>query len=414
MRGWVTARLGEVCELVSRGISPKYLNEGGTLVINQKCIRDHTVNYGLGRRHDPAAKRIAADRFIRRGDALVNSTGTGTLGRVAQVRHDPPEPATVDSHVTIVRPVPGKFHPDFFGYIMIVLEDRLTASGTGLGGQTELGRKTIEAFAVCFPQDVEEQRRIVAVLDESFAAIATATANAQKNVTNARMAFDAWLREVMFVTEGGGWARCRLGDVTTKIGSGATPRGGKESYLLEGTPLIRSLNVHDRRFKPEQLAYIDDSQSMSLDHVTLHRGDVLLNITGASVARCCILPDHLAGGRVNQHVSIIRAQPSTLLPKFLELLLTSPAYKERLLGVGDQGGSTRQAITKAEIQNFEIVMPSVEAQQSIIHRALQIERELLTLSDLYSKKAISLNLLKQSVLHHAFTGDLTEREPLAA
>lgn len=123
--GWQIERLGSVCRFINRGISPKYLEQGGVCVLNQKCIRDHRINYSLARRHDAAAKKVNADRFIQLGDVLVNSTGTGTLGRVAQVREVPTEPTTVDSHVTIVRPEPGKFFQDFFGYMLLFIEDAI-------------------------------------------------------------------------------------------------------------------------------------------------------------------------------------------------------------------------------------------------------------------------------------------------
>src|SRR5574337_436192 len=99
--GWKTKPLGEVCSFLNRGISPRYLESGGICVLNQKCIRDHRVNYEPSRRHDARTKKVGSERLIQAGDVLVNSTGTGTLGRVAQIREAPPEPTTVDSHVTM-------------------------------------------------------------------------------------------------------------------------------------------------------------------------------------------------------------------------------------------------------------------------------------------------------------------------
>ena len=96
-------------------------------------------------------------------------------------------------------------------------------------------------------------------------------------------------------------------DVCTKIGSGATPRGGKESYKTEGVPLIRSQNILDWSFTADGLAFIDDAQAESLDNVEVQPGDVLLNITGDSVARACKVPTELTPARVNQHVAIVRA-----------------------------------------------------------------------------------------------------------
>lgn len=143
------------------------------------------------------------------------------------------------------------------------------------------------------------------------------------------------------------WIRAQLRDVATKIGSGATPLGGEKAYKPSGISLIRSLNVHDSGFRKKDLAFIDDKQAKQLDNVVIEPDDVLLNITGASVARCCIVPDDILPGRVNQHVSILRLKKHLVLPQLLHYMLISPQYKGRLLGVGKNAGSTRQALTKS-------------------------------------------------------------------
>ena len=173
--GWETKKLGDVCAFLNRGISPKYVEEGGVCVLNQKCIRDHQISFEPSRRHDAAAKKVNEERFIRLGDVLVNSTGVGTLGRVAQIRNEPPEPCTVDSHVTIVRPKPGMFYLDFFGYMLVVIEDAIKEAGEGCGGQTELARSVLaDQFTVSYPISRDEQRQIVSTLDEAFENIGAA------------------------------------------------------------------------------------------------------------------------------------------------------------------------------------------------------------------------------------------------
>jgi type I restriction enzyme S subunit len=161
------------------------------------------------------------------------------------------------------------------------------------------------------------------------------------------------------------WEVKKLGEITTKIGSGATPRGGQKSYKTEGISLIRSMNVHDRYFKEKNLAFIDDKQANDLSNVTLQANDILLNITGASVARCCIVPDKYLPARVNQHVSIIRPKPEIMDSSFLNLLLTSKYYKDQLLFTGEQG-ATRQAITKVQLQDFIIHYPPLTEQKRIV------------------------------------------------
>jgi type I restriction enzyme S subunit len=166
-----------------------------------------------------------------------------------------------------------------------------------------------------------------------------------------------------------GWQRKKLGDVTTKIGSGATPRGGDDTYKVEGISLIRSLNVYDDGFREAKLARIDDEQADGLSNVVVEPHDVLLNITGASVARCCRAPADFLPARVNQHVSIIRPVQEKLDSDYLHYLLISNIYKDRLLHTGEEGGSTRQAITKAQLQEFVVEFPESLSEQ---HRIVAI------------------------------------------
>ncbi len=155
-----------------------------------------------------------------------------------------------------------------------------------------------------------------------------------------------------------------LGEITTKIGSGATPRGGKESYKLNGISLIRSMNVYDSSFDYSDLAHIDDIQARALDNVTVEEDDVLLNITGASVARCCMVPKNVLPARVNQHVSIVRPDKAKADSHYIHYCLVSPHYKDRLLSIA-QGGATREALTKEKIEDFRIPLPPLPVQRKI-------------------------------------------------
>lgn len=156
----------------------------------------------------------------------------------------------------------------------------------------------------------------------------------------------------------------KLKDTTIKIGSGATPRGGKRSYKEEGISLIRSLNVYDLRFDSTDLAYIDKEQASQLDNVKVESQDILLNITGASVARCCMVPDSVLPARVNQHVSIIRIDTEQANPYYILYCLVSPLFKSQLLMLA-QGGATREALTKTTIENFKVPLPERQIQDRI-------------------------------------------------
>lgn len=160
------------------------------------------------------------------------------------------------------------------------------------------------------------------------------------------------------------WKTYKLSEVTTKIGSGATPRGGQEAYKSSGISLIRSQNVLDFSFSTSGLAFIDDDQASKLNNVTLEEEDVLLNITGDSVARVCQVPKEFLPARVNQHVAIIRANKQILNSNYLKYSLLETSNKNALLSLAS-AGATRQAITKSMIEGFELKLPSYQEQQSI-------------------------------------------------
>jgi type I restriction enzyme S subunit len=276
---------------------------------------------------------------------------------------------------------------------------------SGAVGHKRVAKEFIENYEIPVPP-LPEQQRIVGILDETLAGIDTAKANAEKNFQNARVIFESYLQTV-FTQRGDGWVQKRLKALTSKIGSGATPRGGEGSYKAEGTSLIRSLNVHDTGFRYKKLAFLDDKQAGDLSNVEVQARDVLLNITGASVARCCRVPEDVLPARVNQHVSIIRPIKDQLDSDFLHFLLISKPYKDKLLWTGEEGGSTRQAITKAQIQEFVINYPEDLSMQRLIVKTLNtLLDETTRLETIYQRKLAALDELKKSLLYQAFTGQL--------
>ncbi|WP_082224033.1 restriction endonuclease subunit S [Pseudorhodobacter wandonensis] len=157
----------------------------------------------------------------------------------------------------------------------------------------------------------------------------------------------------------------RLGDHCLKIGSGATPRGGKEAYLSEGPfSLIRSQNILNERFSFGGLAFISQTQADQLSNVEVLADDVLLNITGDSVARVCQVDPAVLPARVNQHVAIIRPDKEIIDPRFLRYLLVSPEMQSHMLGLS-ASGATRNALTKGMIEKFEIPLIPLPEQRAI-------------------------------------------------
>lgn len=193
-----------------------------------------------------------------------------------------------------------------------------------------------------------------------------------------------------------GWIIDKLKNICIKIGSGSTPTGGKEAYSKNGISLIRSTNVLDYNFSFEDLAFINDDQANKLKNVEVKKNDILFNITGVSVARCCMVPINVLPARVNQHVMIIRPNNKLNISFYLLLNLCSTDSKNALLGIS-QSGSTREAITKNEIENFEIIVPKSDLLVKFenLMNKLFLEKELKSLE---SQKLMELKALLLSKL----------------
>jgi type I restriction enzyme S subunit len=154
-----------------------------------------------------------------------------------------------------------------------------------------------------------------------------------------------------------GWEMTTLQRMTTKIGSGATPRGGSEVYLDEGVALIRSQNVYDSNFVWEGLARISDEAAKQLAGVEVKAGDVLINITGASILRTCAVEPEVLPARVNQHVAIIRAKPE-VSSRYVHLHLLQESTKAYLMSLN--AGGSREAVTKGHLESVPILNPGSE------------------------------------------------------
>lgn len=182
--------------------------------------------------------------------------------------------------------------------------------------------------------------------------------------------------------------KVKLGDHCVKIGSGATPKGGAAVYIDSGISLIRSQNVYNLSFDYQGLTYITEDAARKLSGVTVQGRDVLLNITGDSVARVCMVPDDALPARVNQHVAIIRTDES-LLPEYLLYYLASPYMQAYMLNLAVGKGASRNALTKGMIEDFPLVLPSVEEQEKIV-------KNLSAFDDLIENNQKQIKLLEEA------------------
>jgi type I restriction enzyme S subunit len=371
---WETAKIGEIASVVTKGTTPTtygmpFTDNGVNFIkaeaLNGDCTLDRSGFTFVSESTHEKLRRSILDE----GDVLLTIAGA-QVGRCGIVR---PEhlPANTNQAVGIIRIDRKKASARFVYYFF--KHPKTFRMCQGLGGQAaqpNINLTVLKGFGIPLPT-LGVQEAIVEILS----AYDDLIENNQRRIAlleeAARSLYREWFVHFRFPGHDDGhqrvktpigdipkgWEVTKLGAVTTKIGSGATPRGGEQSYKAEGVALIRSLNIYDYRFEFDNLAFIDEQQASELDNVTVEEDDVLLNITGASVARCALVPSYLLPARVNQHVAIVRADPAKASPFYILDSINSESRKAQLFALARAGGATREALTKSTLSNFEIILP---------------------------------------------------------
>tara|TARA_X000000950_G_scaffold127268_1_gene159177 strand:- start:731 stop:1957 length:1227 start_codon:yes stop_codon:yes gene_type:complete len=399
---WKTVKLDDICEVITKGTTPtsvgfKFENDGINFVKVESIYSDGTF---LPSKFSKISKdcHLALKRSqLFEGDILFSIAGA--LGRTAIVTKDI-VPANTNQALAILRLKSDADVDKKFLLYALNSDGVKEQSNTNKGGvaQQNLSLTQLKNYLILLPP-LAEQQGIVAKLDRAFAEIEKTIKVIEDKRIKSFEIFNNLLSSI-FKNNNLSWEKQKLINITLKIGSGATPRGGQNSYKEEGISLIRSMNVHDMHFKYKNLAKIDEEQAKKLSNVNVEKNDVLLNITGASVARCCVVDKDILPARVNQHVSIIRVKENTVLPKLLAYGLISKPLKDKLLEVGNSGGATRQAITKKQIEDFLFSYPSNKDMQiNLINKIDSIFQQTKKLTEIFEKKITQYNFLKTSILN---------------
>lgn len=353
--------------------------------INENVLRPH----GLHKISKSLDEEFSRSRLVG-GEILISIQGT--IGKVALV---PMEAAgsNISRTIAVLAPDERCHKPYLYWYLRGLADtDGFRTVGST---RTSLNISALRETSIPLPP-LDEQKRIAAILDQAD----ELRRKRQRAIDRINQLGQAIFFEMFGDFDGGSAPVARLGTLTSKIGSGATPKGGDSAYKDEGIPLIRSMNVRDGEFSEKGLAFLDDQQAAKLNNVIVHANDVLLNITGASVARVCLAPPHMDGARVNQHVSIIRLSKS-ITSEFLEAFLLMPRTKRKLLTIAE-AGATRQAITKAQIEELEVPVPDLARQQEFIERLKLARKSVVAMTS----QSIGFEAMFASLQHRAFHGEL--------
>lgn len=305
--GWEYKELGECCDILDSKRKP---------ITKNKRILGDIPYYGATGILDYVKDYIFDEKLV-----LIGEDGA-KWGAGENTAYIIDGKSWVNNHAHAIRPNRQCIIDEFLVFYLNYsdLSDKITGVTV-----PKLNQEKMRGIILPVPS-LSEQQQIVSFLDSEFEKIDALKANAETQLQAAKDLFQKALKEMLTPKEG--WEEKKLGEVTSKIGSGATPKGGKKVYLNEGCSLIRSLNVLHGYFKYEDLAHITDDVAEQLRGVTIEENDVLFNITGASIARCCVVPQNVLPARVNQHVSILRIKDQSIKPVFLCYLLLSERHQK--------------------------------------------------------------------------------------
>jgi len=400
--------LSELCLLISRGVSPAY-DEVGIPVLSQKCIRGNRVLFEVARFTNPLKKRVPTEKIVRLHDVLVNSTGVGTLGRVAQVKRIEGN-VTVDSHVSIVRPDSGKIDSIFFGYAMVFNQPKIEAMGEGATGQTELSRSRLGNETRIPVPKIQVQQRIAAILSAYDELIENSQRRIKILEAMARGLYREWF--VLFRFPGHenhprvastageipkGWEVKKLGDISSYINRGITP-----TYDDEGDSIVINQKcVRDQRLNLEPAR--KQSKAVSNEKRVCF-GDVLINSTGVgTLGRVAQVYENLKNYTVDTHVTIARAGRDTDID-FFGCCLLSLQEKFESLGIGATG---QTELGRTAISDIEVVIPPIYLQRQFG----QAVHGMRSAAETYGKQIQNLRRTRDLLLPRLLSGQINVEAP---
>ena len=364
----------------------------------------------------PRLMMILRNTLYKKGDVLFSHINSDKhLGKTAVFNLD--KTVIHGINLLLLRAIP-QFNGDLLNYILrhYRFSGKFIEVAQRSVNQSSINQKKLKSFTVPLPP-LAEQQRIVAKLDGLFGHLDSLKQRLELIPTLLKQFRQSVLTQAVTgkLTEEwregkdlGEWENVILKDITIKIGSGSTPRGGSESYKNEGIPLVRSMNIRFNGIKLKGLAFIDEKQAERLKNVIIQENDILLNITGASIGRVCLAEKSIVGGRVNQHVTIIRLNEDDS-PEYINMYLSSSLIQNYIFI--ENYGVTRQALTKTQTQNLKINLPPKEEQTEIVHRVENLFSKADIIEAAYDKLKQQIDSLPQAILAKAFKGELVEQLP---
>ena len=351
---WKTSPLRDLVGFISKGIAPSYADEESETtvrVLNQKCNRNFRITYSESRLHDLARKKVPAERFVRIDDILINSTGAGTAGRIAQICNLPCD-TIVDGHMIIIR-ANDKVSQKYLGYAMKAHQWEVLQLDEGSTGQTELNReRLLDEIMISYPPSFALQETIVKTLegiDRKLLINEKVNDNLQQQ---AAAIFRSWF--VDYVPFGGTvpgeWKNVTLEDITTLVSRGITPKYADDT----GQIVINQKCIRNHMI---DLSFARSHRPKVINNKWLQFGDLLINSTGdgtlGRAAQVWFQPHNLT---VDSHVTIVRPAAENMI-FYIGLWGTQHEKEIESLHTGSTG---QTELPRDRVKAIELLLPDKE------------------------------------------------------
>lgn len=397
---WPKTTLGEICGFVRGpfGGSLKksiFVPDGFAVYEQQHAIYDRfeDIRYFID-----DAKFQEMQRFELQPNDLIMSC-SGTMGKVAIV---PDNIRRGIINQALLKLTPTKIvSPEFLKYWMdsTDFQDSLKEQSGGAAIQNVASVSILKETKISLPP-LAEQQRIVGLLDDAFASLTTAEANAEKNLQNVRALFESHLKSV-FTQRGTGWGEKPLADLCT-FSSGGTPSKSNSAYWSGQIPWVSGRDMKSTRLWDSALHISQAAADESATRLA-PAGTLLILVRGMGLAHGAQIAELMVPSAFNQDIKGIHLKPQ-LLPRYFLFALRDRINSSDTILSNAAHGTLK--IDSEELQKVMIPFPSLEQQQGIVTVIDGLSDETQRLKRVYEQKIAALEVLKKSLLHEAFSGKL--------
>jgi type I restriction enzyme S subunit len=393
--GWERKKIGETCEVVNGGTPktgvPEYWNGKHRWITPAE----------MGKRATPyvsATERMISDLGLRNSSAQLLPPQSVILSSRAPIGHLVINTEPMATNQGCKGLIPGtQLQHKFLYYYLSSIVELLNSLGTGATFK-ELSGGKLKEVTIPVPS-LTEQQRIVGVLDKAFEGLATAKANAEKNLQNARALFESHLQSV-FAQRGKGWVGRQLASLCHEITVGHVG-SMKTEYKESGIPFLRSQNIRPFEVSMENAMFINEAFHRALKKSQLRPGDLAIVKTGYP-GTAAVIPPELPDSNCSDLVIV---RPSKEVnPHFLAGFFNSSFGKQLVLGKIVGAAQKHFNITAAK--EVMLHVPPIAEQRTIVAMVDDLREETQRLAHIYEQKLAALEALKKSLLHQAFSGNL--------